>query len=71
MMKSLVARFKKFKNDEGGMEFIQVAAIALLAIALIAAIVILGNNISTAITNAGTTVENGLKVDLEINKKTP
>ena len=55
-MKKLVAKFKRFQNDQEGMEFIEVAAIVIGAIALAAAIYVLMKKVGDAVSGQTVTI---------------
>jgi len=52
-MKRIAKRLKRFLNDDNGMEFIQVAAIVVGAIALAAAVYVLMNNVGNTVIDVG------------------
>lgn len=51
-MKKLVQKFKNFKNDESGMEFLQVAVVVLIVALLIVVVVAIGTAVNTRLENA-------------------
>lgn len=55
-MNKLIQRFKEFKNDESGMEFLQVAFVVLLVLALVAVIITLGTSVQGKIQEAADAV---------------
>lgn len=57
-MKKLIARFKRFSNDNEGMEFIQVAIIILGVIIAAAGMYALYKTVSDALTGMTVTIPN-------------
>jgi len=55
-VKKLVAKFKRFQNDQNGMEFIEVAAIVIGAIALAAAIYVLMKNVGDSVSGVSVSI---------------
>ena len=55
-MKKLIAKIRRFHNDENGMEFIEVAAIVVGAIALAAAIFILMKNLGDKVSTVDVSI---------------
>lgn len=55
-MKNLIMRFKKFKNDENGMEFLQVAIIVLIVAVIAVLILAIGAAIKGIVEKASTKV---------------
>ena len=55
-MKKLIARFKRFSNDNDGMEFIQVAIIILGVIIAAAGMYALYTTVKTSLTNMQVTI---------------
>ena len=56
-MRKTVERFRRFLSDDNGMEFIQVAAIVVGAIALAGAIYILMRNVGNAVVGVGSQLD--------------
>lgn len=57
-MKKLVQKFKNFKNDESGMEFLQVAVVVLIVALLIVMVVAIGNAVNGRLSDAANEVNN-------------
>lgn len=64
-MKKLVQKFKNFKNDESGMEFLQVAVVVMIVALLIVAVIAIGNAVNGRLNEAVSEVNKHANITLD------